>query len=340
VSVEDMERPFGYVYVIKNTANNKMYVGITTQEPPLRWRNHINDAKRGDGGCKYLHRAIRKYGEDSFDFSVIDIASSQDDLHKKEKWYIFFLGTKKPHGYNLTDGGQGTSGYEWSDESRKKMSDSTLARWARPEEVEAARQKTAAWFSRPENREAARLTKLKEFSDPEKLEEHLRKCGQRILADGIEYPSQAAAARALGVSRSTIESRLLACVPGYEILERRPQHKANEASVRAVRIHGIEYSSLREAGLSLGVTDGTVGKRIIRGVPGYEYADGTNYYAERQERRMFDKRLRPVVADNVYYECTEDAARALGCDSSLVVYRVKKKKPGYYYPEQRMDEAA
>lgn len=58
-----------------------------------------------------FYRAIRKYGEDSFVWEIIDHADSKEELNQKEEYWIRELNTCtldcNSHGYNMTYGGEG-----------------------------------------------------------------------------------------------------------------------------------------------------------------------------------------------------------------------------------------
>jgi hypothetical protein len=61
---------------------------------------HRNKSRRGIVG------ALLKYGKERFDFDVIDIAETQDQLDHKERFWIKQLNTIAPHGFNLERGGE------------------------------------------------------------------------------------------------------------------------------------------------------------------------------------------------------------------------------------------
>lgn len=89
------------VYKITNKINGKAYVGITTQGIHKRFKQH----------CKadsYIGKAIRKYGSNNFDVSLIDVAIDQEELMRKEVYWVDYYDTFN-NGYNLTVGGEGTS---------------------------------------------------------------------------------------------------------------------------------------------------------------------------------------------------------------------------------------
>ena len=95
------------VYKITNTVNGKSYIGITRSSLEKRWREHRCAANSGND--KPLYRAIRKYGEDAFELSVLYEATSMKELQMVEKGLIAQYGTYKlgGRGYNMTDGGEG-----------------------------------------------------------------------------------------------------------------------------------------------------------------------------------------------------------------------------------------
>jgi len=93
---------------------------------------HETNARKGDG--YYLHRAMRKYGLENFEWSVLKTSKSDKRLYELEKQFIIELETRSPKGYNLSDGGEGNPGWvpseEWREKKRqeqtgRKLSDST-----------------------------------------------------------------------------------------------------------------------------------------------------------------------------------------------------------------------
>ena len=61
------------IYKITNTINGKVYIG-QSQNIAERWRAHRSRAFSEDGKNErnLLYRAIRKYGLEIFEFSVIE----------------------------------------------------------------------------------------------------------------------------------------------------------------------------------------------------------------------------------------------------------------------------
>lgn len=106
------------VYIHTNKLNNKKYVGQTCQKPHLRW-----NYGRGYRPETYFGKAIAKYGWDNFEHEIVAENLTKAEADSLEISLIAELDTKNSqHGYNLTDGGEGTSGVCRSDEYRLKQS--------------------------------------------------------------------------------------------------------------------------------------------------------------------------------------------------------------------------
>ena len=110
----------GLVYLAENTVNGKSYVGKTTERLCNRKSVHKAYAKRGS---KFpFHRAIVKYGFDAFKWRILEETDDPIELAEIEKRCILWMETKVPYGYNLTDGGDGCSGFVRSEEWKAKVS--------------------------------------------------------------------------------------------------------------------------------------------------------------------------------------------------------------------------
>lgn len=116
-------KPYGIIYKITNIINNKVYIGQTVYSLNKRWGLHVkmSSLEETDPNTKsVLHRAIRKYGKDSFKSEILAHANSVEELNELEIFYINQLNTMVPNGYNLKEGG--LSG-KWSEEARKRISE-------------------------------------------------------------------------------------------------------------------------------------------------------------------------------------------------------------------------
>ena len=116
----------GVVYRIWNRVTGKSYVGQTLN-PRVRIARHM-DKK---GGSPALCNAIKKHGKDAFVIEILEEDVPAELLSKLEILHIRFFNCKTPDGYNLTGGGESTSGENnpfygksHSPESIKRMSES------------------------------------------------------------------------------------------------------------------------------------------------------------------------------------------------------------------------
>lgn len=103
------------IYKIENLINHKKYIGQSI-EIERRWLNHkfLGKNQRDYDGCYYIHSALRKYGIENFDFSIIELCDA-NELDEKEKYWINYynscVGKENSWGYNLTEGGDGSGEY-------------------------------------------------------------------------------------------------------------------------------------------------------------------------------------------------------------------------------------
>lgn len=103
-----------YVYVWKNTINNKRYVGIT-QHLRKRFFTHKSNNRE-----TILNHAIKKYGQEHFLMAIL-LVYDREHAYKMEKFLIKKWNTcSKKGGYNLTDGGE--INYSHSKETKERMS--------------------------------------------------------------------------------------------------------------------------------------------------------------------------------------------------------------------------
>ena len=108
-----------FIYKITNTVNKKIYIGQSIRPIEQRFRRHINDAVNNNLDTHFA-RAIRKYGQDKFIIKQIDAANSQDELNKKEQYWIKYYDAVNK-GYNETDAIYKCGGNTYKSKSDKEM---------------------------------------------------------------------------------------------------------------------------------------------------------------------------------------------------------------------------
>lgn len=115
----------GYIYVIKNNINNKLYIGQTSQSLDTRFKAHIRDSEAIDFEnfvYKYknkLYNAFRKYGVDKFYIEVVEECDNTL-LNEREIYYIQYFDSYN-NGYNSTLGGEGARIYSFSKEEEQQI---------------------------------------------------------------------------------------------------------------------------------------------------------------------------------------------------------------------------
>lgn len=113
------------IYKAENKINGYIYIGKATIFRKRKGRHKIDALKYNSQ--THFHRAIRKYGWENFEWSIICETDSEYKLKAIEKFYIAAY-RKMTKCYNMTDGGEGLSGWNHSDVSRKKISEKTKGR--------------------------------------------------------------------------------------------------------------------------------------------------------------------------------------------------------------------
>lgn len=96
-------KPFGYIYLITNLVNKKVYIGKTESTINKRlythkWRsNHLDKVEKP----LVIDLAIAKYGENCFKIDELDKAFNKQDLVRVEAYWIkFYDATNPDKGYN------------------------------------------------------------------------------------------------------------------------------------------------------------------------------------------------------------------------------------------------
>lgn len=121
------------VYMHVNKVNSKKYIGITSNKPEYRW---------GENGKRYIKKnhkvfaaAIKKYTWDGFEHIIISDNLTELEAKNMEIELIALYKTNccrydnPAYGYNMTDGGEGTSGYRHTEEEKNKISQASKLCW-------------------------------------------------------------------------------------------------------------------------------------------------------------------------------------------------------------------
>jgi hypothetical protein len=163
---------FGYIYKIQ-FPNGKHYIGLTTTSLEQRTKEHKYCAKSGDTKC--LYNALRKYNiVDTFELIEIDTADTEEELCEKEIGYIIEYNSyyMNKNGYNMTYGGEGTTGYVHTEEQREKQSKISKLQWESQEARQKISQIIKKHFENPEARQKNSEAQKKRFENPEEIQKN------------------------------------------------------------------------------------------------------------------------------------------------------------------------
>lgn len=96
------------IYRITNLVNNKIYIGWTSRDPHIRYKEHQKKHQPKNQARSPLSYAIEKYGVDNFLFEVI--YQSRDYAHARDIETYFVIENNSMldgWGYNVDKGGTG-----------------------------------------------------------------------------------------------------------------------------------------------------------------------------------------------------------------------------------------
>ena len=120
------------IYLVTNLINSKRYIGQTScKTVEDRFNRHCREANSQARTNCYFHNSILKHGPENFKVELIEDGISANKIDEKEKFYIekyntFYLNGQ---GYNMTSGGQGIHNYHHTDNTKKKLSESSKSMW-------------------------------------------------------------------------------------------------------------------------------------------------------------------------------------------------------------------
>ena len=195
------------IYKITNQINGKLYVGQAAGTLKGRKYHHIRDALVNNSKCA-IHNAIRKYGVENFKFKTLFICDSKADMNKKEKETIKTMKSKRPIGYNLTDGGEGAFGYKHTEESKIKISAANKGRKMSKEEKERRKKTHSHAKMSEELKETLRkLSKKRKMTAEQKV--IMSRLGKKHSAETKAKMSKVRKGKSINLGKkATLETRL------------------------------------------------------------------------------------------------------------------------------------
>ena len=111
------------VYSIINKTNGCVYIGSTAKSIRRRWDLHRSMLKRGVHYNIHLQRAWDKYGEDAFEFLILEEMANKEEVTKHEQTWLD-LHRMDGDVYNIAMYVTATTlGYKFTDEQKQDISE-------------------------------------------------------------------------------------------------------------------------------------------------------------------------------------------------------------------------
>ena len=110
------------IYGIVNKTNGKVYVGQTGERFLRRYWHHQWKLRDNSHDNMYLQNAWNKYGEDNFEYVVLEVTNDSSLLDELEIKYIDYY-KKNNLSYNMLLGGGGRRGFKMSENTKKLIAE-------------------------------------------------------------------------------------------------------------------------------------------------------------------------------------------------------------------------
>lgn len=196
------------IYKIENKINQHVYIG-QSNNIETRWKQHRANIKNG---TQTIYKAIRKYGLNNFDFSVLE-ECSLSELNEREKYWINFYNSYE-NGYNENLGGEGVKIFT------QKFIDQIIFKWEEGYSISQI-----ANFFKKENYTIQHI--LRKFCNSYSGKESVKR-GKAYQQSNLsviyefnkdnkiinKYSSMSALAKEFKISQQSINSALKACSEG------------------------------------------------------------------------------------------------------------------------------
>ena len=98
-SLEDLEKKG--IYKITNLKNKKIYVGSTSESFKDRYTHHNWCLKNKKHKNKHLQSSYNKYGDNNFEFEIIEVIEDVNQILYKEQYYLDVLCISNKYSFNI-----------------------------------------------------------------------------------------------------------------------------------------------------------------------------------------------------------------------------------------------
>jgi group I intron endonuclease len=176
ISITNVPKKAG-VYEFRNKVNNKVYIG-SSKNIYYRLKDHLKTLHTQRHYNKHFQYSWDKYGEENFEFRVVEFCDVQEILVLEQKYIELTNACNKKYGYNIMPNALNNSGYKWTEEERIRRSKYEHEKYHKlsDESKEKIRQQLILASHSRKNFEVKRDTKIK-----------LSRKMKFIDKDGVEY---------------------------------------------------------------------------------------------------------------------------------------------------------
>lgn len=270
--------PFN-LYVIKNTVNDKIYIGQTTKEVEERFNRHKNRARNDQSVTNALYNAFRKYGTENFYVEKLCNVNNMDELNELEEFLIQEFNSLTPNGYNVAFGGNNKL---HNDVTKAKQSVSSKIQRATPEGKEMMhklaqdkwdnpeyRAKMKDYYGSDERKELSSNVASKNWDNPE-YRAIMKDANCKKILDtetGVIYNSITELSNVLNKERHTVSSGIknglklysryvyndnsIKINKQYLLKEEKPKNSSKKMLDTTT---GITYTSIKDGAKKLGIS--------------------------------------------------------------------------------------
>lgn len=119
---EDIMKDKHGIYKITNIINGCVYIGKTMRKFLQRYWEHNRSLIENCHFNIHLQNAWNKYGEDAFEFSIVETVDN-DDRDKINELEMCYIKIARSNGdcYNISDGGDGLCGFHLTEEAKRRI---------------------------------------------------------------------------------------------------------------------------------------------------------------------------------------------------------------------------
>jgi len=303
------------IYRIRNLITNDCYYG-SSKNIEKRWIRHKNDLKNNKHINIILTRSWEKYGEENFEFEIVEICD-MENLKQIEQKYLdlkpkYNIGISASGGDNLTNNPN-------RDLIIERITDSVKERYSKMTSEEKKEKHSKPLNSNPNWKGGISKSYCNCGEIKDNKAQTCSKCRNR---SGDKNPFY-------GKNHNDTTKKILS-----ENMMGKYFGKQNMPLV----IDGIEYESLGKAQSELGIPTTTIRWRILSKNPkykNYSYKDQVKklYTEEEQYKRLSTPQLnkkrdhnKPFMIDGIEYRTLKEASEILDIHQMTIKGRIESKK--------------